>query len=227
MPVSSLNRITATYTGLHSWVYETIVAPAVYRSRHVIDEHFLNHLPPGAHVLDVGSGGGQFTQYIADQRPDVSVVGIDLSQPQIDRAGKRMSGYAGRVSFQLGDATRLAFADSTFDGVISFGSIKHWTSRAGGLAECVRVLKPGGPLLVTEADRSATFEDTQTFVAHYKTPRVFRGPLLAYFRTWIAGQSIDLDDARALAAGVDLVDREVSRIRDAPILMISGRRADR
>jgi len=34
-------------------------------------------------------------------------------------------------------------------------------------------------------------------------------------------------DGRALAAGVDLVDRDVSRIADAPILMICGRRADR
>lgn len=116
--MASSNRITATHTGLHAWAYETFVAPAVFRSRHVVDDSFLVHLPPGAH---------QFTNYIADQRPDVSIVGVDLSQPQIERASKRMSGYADRVSFQLGDATQLTFADRTFDGVVSYGSIKHWT----------------------------------------------------------------------------------------------------
>lgn len=78
---------------------------------------------------------------------------------------------------------------------------------------------------MTEADRSATFQDARKFVRHYKMPRFLDGINLAYFRTWIAGQSIDLDDARALAGGVDLVGTEVGRIDDAPILMISGRRA--
>ena len=109
--------------------------------------------------------------------------------------------------------------------MISYGSIKHWTSRDAGLAECVRVLKPGGPLLITDADRSATFEDAENFVAMYPTPRILRGANLAIFRTWIAGRSIDLDDARTLASQLELVDKDVSRIPGAPILMISGRRA--
>ena len=74
MPVAPFNDITATNTRLHSWMYETLVAPAVYGSRAVIDERFLAHLPSGAHILDVGSGGALFTKYIADQRPDVHIV---------------------------------------------------------------------------------------------------------------------------------------------------------
>jgi ubiquinone/menaquinone biosynthesis C-methylase UbiE len=222
--VAPFDHITATYTGVHAWMYETIVAPSVYHTRHVIDEHFLPHLPQAAHILDVGSGGGLFTNYVADQRPDVHIIGIDLSQPQIKRARKRMHAYADRVAFQLGDATRLEFPDKTFDGVISYGSIKHWTSQEVGLAECLRVLKPGGPLLVTEADRSATFEDAANFIAHYKMPHFLDGLNLAIFRTWIAGRSIDLDEGRALASRLDLVDAEVSRIPGAPILLISGRR---
>jgi ubiquinone/menaquinone biosynthesis C-methylase UbiE len=225
MAVAPFDQITATYSGLHAWMYETIVAPSVYRTRRVLDERFLSQLPQGAHILDVGSGGGLFTNYIADQRPDLHIIGVDLSQPQIKRARKRMRAYADRVEFQLGDATKLAFADRTFDGVTSYGSIKHWTSHDAGLAECVRVLKPGCPLLVTEADRSATFEDAANFIKHYKMPRFLDRFNLAIFRTWIAGRSIDLDDGRALASRVDLVDVDVSRIPDSPIMMICGRRA--
>jgi ubiquinone/menaquinone biosynthesis C-methylase UbiE len=223
--VAPFSHITAVYTGAHAWMYETAVAPAVYPTRHVIDERLLAHLPQGARILDVGSGGGLFTNYIADQRPDTHIVGVDLSRPQLKRAGKRMRAYADRVQFQLGDATKLAFADQIFDGVMSYGSIKHWTSREAGMAECVRVLKPGGPLLITDADRSATFDDAANFIKHYKMPRFLDSINLAVFYTWIAGRSIDLDDGRALAGGVDLVDVDVRRIYDSPIMMISGRRS--
>ena len=208
-------------------MYETVVAPSVYRTRHIIDEHLLAHLGQGARILDVGCGGGLFTNYIADQRPDLHIIGIDLSQPQINRASKRLRAYSDRVKLQLGDATKLEFPDASFDGVISYGAIKHWISRSAGVAECVRVLKPGGPLLITDADRSATFDDAANFVSYYKMPRFLDGLNLAIFRTWIAGRSIDLDEGRELASQVDLVDVDVSRIPDAPIMLISGRRAPR
>ena len=135
-----------------------------------------------------------------------------------------MRGYGDRVRIELGDATQLAFPDCTFDGVISYGSIKHWASQDAGLAECFRVLKPGGPLLVTEADRSTSFEDAERLIANYATPRFLGGLNLAFFRTWIAGRSLDLDDARDLASRIELVDKDVCRIAGLPLLMISGRR---
>jgi ubiquinone/menaquinone biosynthesis C-methylase UbiE len=198
--------------------------PAVYLSRHVIDERFLPHLPQNGRVLDVGCGGAKFTKYVADQRPDVDIVGIDLSEPQLTRASKLLRRYGDRVRFELGVATQLKFPDASFDGVLSYGSIKHWTSQDAGLAECLRVLKPGGPLLVTDADRSATFEDCQRFIANYASPRFLGGPNLAFFRTWIAGRSLDVDDLRDLASRIDLVDKDVSRIPEFPLLMLSGRK---
>lgn len=123
-----------------------------------------------------GVGGGKFTKYIADQRPDVHIVGIDLSRPQLARATKLLRGYGDRVWVEMGDATQLDFPDSSFDGVLSYGSIKHWASRDAGLAECIRVLKPGGPLLVTDAARSATFEDSENLIANYSTPVFLGGP---------------------------------------------------
>ena len=125
MAMAPFDEITAIYTSFHAWTYETIVAPAVYESRHVIDERFLPHLPHDARVLDVGCGGAKFTKYIADQRPDVQLVGIDLAKPQVARATKLMSGYGDRVRFEIGDATQLAFPDASFAGVLSYG-----TSRA-------------------------------------------------------------------------------------------------
>jgi ubiquinone/menaquinone biosynthesis C-methylase UbiE len=58
-----------------------------------------------------------------------------------------MRGYGDRVRIRIGDPTKLEFPDASFDCVISYGSIKHWTSQDAGLTECLRVLKPGGPNL--------------------------------------------------------------------------------
>jgi ubiquinone/menaquinone biosynthesis C-methylase UbiE len=182
------------------------------------------NIPQNGRVLDVGCGGAKFTKYVADQRPDVDIVGIDLSAPQLTRASKLLRGYGDRVRFELGDATQLKFPDASFDGVLSYGSIKHWTSQDAGLSECLRVLKPGGPLLVTDADRSVTFEDCQRFIANYASPRFLGGPNLAFFRTWIAGRSLDVDDLRDLASRIDLVDKDVSRIPEFTLLMLSGRK---
>lgn len=225
MPIGPFNHITATYTAAHARFYEKLVAPSVLRSHRTIDELFLNQLPANARVLDVGAGGGLITQHLADQRPDLTIIGVDLSEPQVQNAKSRLSKYQDRVTFQKGDATSLDFPDRSFDGVMSYGSVKHWTSREAGMNECVRVLKPGGPLLVTDADRSATFDDTRNFVMHCRTPRFLHGAVLAFFRTWIAGRSIDLDDGRALAAGADLTNVHVSRIPNFPLLIISGHRA--
>jgi ubiquinone/menaquinone biosynthesis C-methylase UbiE len=174
----------------------------------------------------VGCGGAKFTKYVADQRPDVQLVGIDLSKPQIARAAKLMSGYGDRVRFEIGDATQLAFPDASFDGVLSYGSIKHWTSRDAGLAECIRVLKPGGPLLVTDADRSATFEDSQNLVANCTTPRFLGGPNLAFFRTWIAGGRSTWTTLATSRAASTSSTKTSPAFEGLPLLMLSGRKPE-
>lgn len=224
MKMPPFDDITAVYTNLHSWIYETMVAPAVYASRWIIDERFLDLLPRGARILDVGSGGGLFTCYMAEQRPDIQIIGIDLSPPQIKRASKAARRFGERVRFQLGSALDLPFGDASFDGVITYGSIKHWPSWDRGVSECLRVLKPGGPFLLTDADRSATWDDTTTFVRNWNSPAMMFNVNLGIFRTWVAGRSLDVDDVRAVAAPLALDDKDVGRVKGSPLVYISGRR---
>jgi SAM-dependent methyltransferase len=106
--------------------------------------------------------------------------------------------------------------------VTSVASIKHWPDQARGLRECVRVLRAGGRLVVFEADRGCRLGDAQDFVARWTLPRPLRLPALAAFRTWVAGQAIDLDDARALVSGLSLEATEVRRVPGTPALMLAG-----
>jgi ubiquinone/menaquinone biosynthesis C-methylase UbiE len=213
---------TAVYSKFHAWFYETLVAPAVYPSRWIIDQRFLDHLPEGAQILDVGCGGGLFTGYMAEQRPDIQITGLDLSPPQIERARKATQPFGSRVSFTLGSALELPFPDASFDGVISYGSIKHWPSWEAGALECWRVLRPGGPLLITDAERGARWDDCVEFVKHYNAPKFMFKWNLALFRTWVAGRSLDLDDVRRVAALLELDDKQLGRIEHSALFQISG-----
>ena len=217
--------LTPRYGVMQAWVYETIVAPSVFATRAFLDDAFLRFLPRGGRVLDVGAGGGKLTLYVAEQRPDLTVTGHDLSPQQVARGRRAAAKLGDRVSFVEGSALALPFAEAAFDGVLCCGSIKHWPDRSRGVAECVRVLAPGGRLLLTEADRSCTHEDASAFVAEWPVPAPLEPVFLALFRTWVCGQSIDLDDARRFAAEVGLARAEVGRVPRAPLVMLSGFRA--
>ena len=97
-------------------------------------------------------------------------------------------------------------------------------AQSKGLAECVRVLRPGGQLLVVEADRGCRFNDARAFVSRWRLPKAMRPLNLSMFRTFVAGRSIDLEEARSLMSELPLTSWEVSRIRGTPALLMHGRR---
>ncbi|MBI2898186.1 MAG: class I SAM-dependent methyltransferase [Deltaproteobacteria bacterium] len=218
-----LANITAPYTAGEAWAYDRFIAPAVMEFVDRLDLSPWQDVPAGARVLDVGCGGGQTVLEALSRRPDLRVTGLDLAWGQVERA-RRRAGSAG-ARFVRGSALDLPFASGSFDVVVSVASIKHWPDPRRGLAECVRVLGPSGRLLVVEADRSCRLEDAQEFVSRWRLPRLSRSVYLALFRTWVAGRSFDLDEARSLAADLPLVGLEVQRIPRTPALAITGRRS--
>jgi SAM-dependent methyltransferase len=219
---SVVTHATSPYHRSEAWFFDTVIAPAIGKLRGAFLDGHVSELPEGAHVLEVGAGGGQLALEVAARRPDVDWTGLDLSPAQVARATRRAAGRD-KVRFVEGSALALPFAAGGFDAVVSIGSIKHWPDPARGLRECVRVLRPGGLLLVVEVDRGCRFDDARAFVADWRMPRVLRTAGLVLFRTWVAGQAIDLDDARALLADLPLVDARVERIAGTPGLLLRGR----
>lgn len=111
----------------------------------------LAELKPGERVLDVCCGTGDVAFALAQKGADVT--GIDFSEPMLTVARKRLkerSRLAARLRFQHGDALHLPFADGTFAVVtISYG-LRNLADFEGGLRELLRVLQPGGRLLVLD-----------------------------------------------------------------------------
>ncbi|MEU8901137.1 class I SAM-dependent methyltransferase [Nocardia sp. NPDC048505] len=219
--------ITSKYSGFESWFYDRTVAAGVLASQAGLVDSLLTDVAIGGSVLDVGCGGGHLALAIAERAEDVSVTGVDLSDEQVQRATRRAAGARDRVTFRVAAAAELPFDDNSFSTVVSVGSIKHWPDRARGMAELVRVLRPGGRLTVLEIDRGCTFESAQRFVARMNAPVLARKPLLWHFRTYVAGQGLELDEARAIVRNLPLGEVSVSRIEHDPTLLIVGRKAHR
>ena len=107
-------------------------------------EVFLEWLapPPGLRWIDVGCGNGAFTELIVARCAPVDVRGIDPSEGQLGFARTRPGAHG--VTFQQGDAMALPFADRTFDAGVMALVIFFVSDPVKGIAELVRVVRPGG-----------------------------------------------------------------------------------
>lgn len=219
-----LARITDPYSAVESWVYDRFIAPAVVELADRLIPDLQRLLPHGGHLLDVGCGGGQNLLAFAHARPDARLQGVDLSEEQVRRATARAAAARIDARFVQGSALALPFQDDTFDAVMSVASIKHWSDPALGLAECVRVVRPGGYLVILEGDRGCRLDDARRFVDRWRVPRPVRTLCLPFFRTYVAGQAFDLDEARALLAGSRLEEARVERLEGLPALVLKGRK---
>jgi SAM-dependent methyltransferase len=100
-----------------------------------------NRFPLGSRVLDVGAGLGHFSD-LASSR-EARVVPLDIAPRLVARL------HAQHSMAVCGSAIELPFSDGTFDAVISSECIEHTPDPALAVAECLRVLKPGGRLYLT------------------------------------------------------------------------------
>lgn len=102
-----------------------------------------------ARVLDVGCGTGLLLRELASRRPGAAeLTGIDPAAGMVEVA--RAKSADPRLTFVEGTAERLPFGDATFDLVISTTSFDHWDDQRAGLAECRRVLSPGGLFVLSD-----------------------------------------------------------------------------
>lgn len=108
----------------------------------------LDRLPPGTTVLDVGCGIGGSSRILA-QDYGFTVTGITISPQQVKRA-QELTSEELDVRFLVDDAMALSFPDASFDVVWSIEAGPHMPDKAVFAKELIRVLKPGGVLVVAD-----------------------------------------------------------------------------
>ncbi len=118
----------------------------------------------GGRVLDVATGAGGFVRFLLDGlRNHAEIVGIDANG---ERAAAFSAAFDSRtdVRFEQMDAHHLAFPDVSFDTVSISNSLHHLADPVPVLAEMLRVLRPGGHLVVNEMYRDGQSETQATHV---------------------------------------------------------------
>jgi len=115
-------------------------------SRNLV-HRLLNFIPvKKGRVLDVACGKGATTRELLAFYGPEDIVGINISEKQLDSCRKHVPG----ATFLVMDATHLDFPDESFDNIMCVEAVFHFRTRADFLREAVRVLKPGGWLVLSD-----------------------------------------------------------------------------
>jgi SAM-dependent methyltransferase len=123
-------------------------------------------IEPAARVADIGCGGGETTRQAAGRATRGSLLGVDVSEPLVERARGLTGARWPNVRFECADAQRYPFEEGSFDVVLSRFGIMFFDDAAAAFANLARALTPGGRLAFTSWQDSARDEyDTVVYGA--------------------------------------------------------------
>lgn len=157
-------------------------------------------------LLDVGCGTGAASRRAATVA--AYVVGIDLSSEML-RQASLLAGGLDKVGFVRAEAEALPFADASFAAAICTNSVHHYPEPARAVQEIVRVLAPGGRLVV--GDPCADVRTVR--VADVFLRRLEPGHVRLYRSSEMA----------SFLYGAGLVDLRIRRLFDGAMTIYSGR----
>ncbi len=119
------------------------------------------HLPPGSQlqIADLGCGPGVSTFEVARASPSAVIIGLDRARQMLKQARHRQR-QAGlgtpKIQWLQADAARLPFGSATLDAVTGHSFLYLVPDRSQVLAECLRVLRPGGRFVTMEPSERPT-----------------------------------------------------------------------
>lgn len=104
-------------------------------------------------LLDVGTGTGDFAIEMAKILSPEKVVGIDIATTMLELGREKIhnKGLEKVIEMKEADSENLPFSDNSFDVVGSAFGVRNFENLEKGLSEMLRVLKPGGHILILEA----------------------------------------------------------------------------
>ncbi|MBK6871875.1 MAG: class I SAM-dependent methyltransferase [Kineosporiaceae bacterium] len=140
--------------------YDRVAGRLMRRPFRRIAEDLAQQLPPGAGLLDVGTGPGRLLVEVARRRPDVRVTGVDLAPDMVETARGHLAEFGERAAVLVADVRELPFPDGAFDVIVSTLSLHHWADPAAGAVELNRVRRVGGQIRIYDL-RSAPFAELQ------------------------------------------------------------------
>ncbi|TKK69304.1 bifunctional demethylmenaquinone methyltransferase/2-methoxy-6-polyprenyl-1,4-benzoquinol methylase UbiE [Ilyomonas limi] len=138
-------------------------------------------------ILDVATGTGDVALLTYELLHPKKIIGIDISEGmlQLGRQKVAKAGLEGVIELRSGDSEIINYPNDTFDAItVAFG-VRNFENLERGLAEMLRVLRPGGKLVVLEFSRpkNIIFRAMCNFYEHIIVPaagKLFSGNKNAY-----------------------------------------------
>ncbi len=139
--VAAFDRLASRYD---AWYTTPLGAFVNIREKEVLFR--LADVQPGERALDVGCGTGDYTLALA--RQGVQAIGIDLAPAMLAVATRKAKAIGLPVEYLWGTAETLPFPAESFNLVVSVTTLEFVNSPPAVVAEMMRVLRPGGRLVV-------------------------------------------------------------------------------
>jgi len=104
------------------------------------------------HILDVATGTADMAIMACKMLKPERITGIDISEGMLELGRKKIEkeGLGERISLYTGDSETINYSENTFDAVMVAFGVRNFENLDNGLAEMLRVLKPGGRLIILE-----------------------------------------------------------------------------
>jgi len=165
-------------------------------------------IPPGATVVDVGCGGGRTVEKLAQKAG--TVYGVDYADGSIAaaRAHNEQLISQKRVGIEQASVSHLPFPSNFFDVVTAIETHYYWPDAAKDMREILRVLKPGGRLMIAAESYRGSGNDW------------LLGPMMRL----LGSQRLSIDDHRALFRQAGFADVQVTEERHKGWLCAIGRK---
>jgi ubiquinone/menaquinone biosynthesis C-methylase UbiE len=129
----------------------------------------------GKSLLDIGCGYCHHTRRLL--KGGFKITASDFSEVPLAHARKILVGHEDQVTLRQADATELPFPSNSFDYILMWGVLMHIPDAPKALSEIVRVLKPGGTLVLSENNRWSIDVTLVEPLVNYARRLILRKPL--------------------------------------------------
>lgn len=140
----------------HAAAWDTY-APAGFIKRVEREIVPLFNIKKSERVLDVGSGTGILLPFLKKAvGKKGAVVALDFSGLMLRKAAEK---HGQEFTYVRANAHAMPFSRDSFDTIVCFSVFPHFVNKTKALQECVRVLKPGGRIVIAHADSRETINN--------------------------------------------------------------------